>query len=341
MTTREDVARRAGVSPSTVSYALNGQRPISPATRERVEAAMRDLEYAPNAFAAGLAGARKGILALHYPADQHGLGTTQFEYVAAASERARHRGYHLLLWTNPSEDLAGLTALLNQGLVDGILLMEVMLNDPRIPVLQHARVPFATIGRPADSDGIIYVDDDFDSLAQQAIDHAADLGHRNVVYLTQPREIIESGHGPLARTGRAIATAATHRGITLTPLHAPGTVRAGHDALTQLQQITPRPSAIISFNEMATSGLLHAAAVANLAIPEQLTIIVLSMAPAAATMLTPPLTTVSPPSKTIAASAIDALTDLIEDKTIEMPQRLITPTLTIRASSARPAPPKP
>ncbi len=92
---------------------------------------------------------------------------------------------------------------------------------------------------------------------------------------------------------------------------------------------------------MATSGLLHAAAVANLAIPEQLTIIVLSMAPAAATMLTPPLTTVSPPSKTIAASAIDALTDLIEDKTIEMPQRLITPTLTIRASSARPAPPKP
>ncbi len=120
--------------------------------------------------------------------------------------------------------------------------MEVMLNDPRIPVLQHARVPFATIGRPADSDGIIYVDDDFDSLAQQAIDHAADLGHRNVVYLTQPREIIESGHGPLARTGRAIATAATHRGITLTPLHAPGTVRAGHDALTQLQQLRHAPA---------------------------------------------------------------------------------------------------
>ncbi|HET9648164.1 MAG TPA: substrate-binding domain-containing protein [Microlunatus sp.] len=64
--------------------------------------------------------------------------------------------------------------------------------------------------------------------------------------------------------------------------------------------MTPRPSAVISFNELALSGLLHAAAVINLAVPEQLTVIALSMAPAAAAMLSPPLTTVSPPSRTIA-----------------------------------------
>ena len=90
MATREDVARRAGVSPSTVSYVISGQRPISPTTRERVEARHARPRIHTDAFAAGLAG--KGIVALHYPADQPGLGTTQFDYVASASERARDRG---------------------------------------------------------------------------------------------------------------------------------------------------------------------------------------------------------------------------------------------------------
>lgn len=338
MATRDDVARRAGVSSSTVSYVISGKRPISSATRERVERAMGELNYTPNAFARGLAGARKGIIAVHFPSTPYGLDTTQFEYVAAASERARFRGYHLILWTNPLDDLEGLESLVSQGLVDGVILMEVHLVDRRIPVLQRSQVPFATIGRPEHCDGIIYVDDDFESLVRQAIDHVADLGHHDVVFLTQPHEAVEQGHGPLTRTEQAIGLPAARRGINLTHLHAGNTVRAGHGAFGQLMGLHPRPTAVISFNERATSGLLHAAAMANVTIPDDLTIVGLSVAPDAAEMLTPPLTTVSPHSETIARKAVDALTDVIEDKAVEVPQLLITPTLTVRGSSAGPAP---
>src|SRR4051794_33783390 len=68
-----DVARRAGVSISTVSYALNGTRPVSAATRARIEAAMAELKYTPNLMARGLRGRRSKIIALVFPGQGRGI----------------------------------------------------------------------------------------------------------------------------------------------------------------------------------------------------------------------------------------------------------------------------
>jgi DNA-binding LacI/PurR family transcriptional regulator len=62
-----DVARHARVSPSTVSYALSGKRPISEETRQRVEASIRELGYRPHAGARALASSRSNVLALVIP----------------------------------------------------------------------------------------------------------------------------------------------------------------------------------------------------------------------------------------------------------------------------------
>ena len=77
MATMTDVARLAGVSVSTVSYALTGTRPISEATRDRVLAAMAELGYQPNAMARGLASRRSNILGLLLPLAGRGLGATE------------------------------------------------------------------------------------------------------------------------------------------------------------------------------------------------------------------------------------------------------------------------
>lgn len=337
MVTRKDVALRAGVSPSTVSYVISGERRISAETRARVERVMRELDYTPNAIARSLAGARKGIVALHFPASNRGLKTTEFEYLTAASQRARQQGYHTLLWSDPVDDVASLRELIGSHIVDGLVVLEVLTDDPRIPILRRAGIPFTLVGRPDEATGLVYVDDDFDSLAGQAIDHVADLGHRRVMHLAHTVEDLETGHGPSVRTLRALETAARRRRVQLTRCHAESAVRGGHEAFAQLRSLSPTPTAVIAFNELAVVGLLRAAATAGVSIPDDLTVVGLSLAEAAAEMLTPPVTTVSPSAHTLATMAMDALTELIAGRPPGSSHALVTPTLTIRGSSG-PAP---
>ena len=176
MATRDDVARLAGVSPSTVSYVISGRRSISDATKTRVLAAMRDLNYTPNAFAQGLAGARRGILALHFPTSVDGYSSTEFEYVTAAMERARARAITCCSGSNPMTDVMGMESLVAQKLVAGVLLMEVSVSDPRFDVLRRAKIPFASVGRPDDSDDVIYVDNDFAEAGRLAIEASGRIG---------------------------------------------------------------------------------------------------------------------------------------------------------------------
>jgi len=120
-----DVAKRAKVSLSTVSYALNGTRPISEETRQRVTNAMEELGYRPHPLARGLASKHSRILAILFPAIERGLGITELDFVASAANAASKNGYHLVVWSADTNDPAELSELTQQGLVDGVILMEV------------------------------------------------------------------------------------------------------------------------------------------------------------------------------------------------------------------------
>src|SRR5664279_1080795 len=121
MATMLEVAKRAGVALSTVSYALNGTRTISEDTRRRIFQAMDELGYQPHALARGLAGKRTRIIALLIPSSARGLGATALEIVTGAAEAARARGYHLVVWSTELNGIAELQLLINQGLVDGVV----------------------------------------------------------------------------------------------------------------------------------------------------------------------------------------------------------------------------
>jgi DNA-binding LacI/PurR family transcriptional regulator len=87
MTTIIDVAKRAGVAVSTVSYALSGTRPISEATRQRIQKAVDELGYHPNKLARGLVSKRTKIVSLMYPALSRNLDDVQLDFVAGAAGR--------------------------------------------------------------------------------------------------------------------------------------------------------------------------------------------------------------------------------------------------------------
>src|ERR1700690_4664954 len=108
MPTMLDVARLAGVALSTVSYTINGTRPISLETQQRIFTAMQELGYRPHALARGLASKRSRIIALLFPASERGLGITELEFVTSAADIARELGYNLILWPSELRDIGEL-----------------------------------------------------------------------------------------------------------------------------------------------------------------------------------------------------------------------------------------
>ncbi|PWJ47865.1 transcriptional regulator, LacI family [Quadrisphaera granulorum] len=333
MATRADVARLAGVSASTVSYALSGVRPISAETRERIESAMAELGYTPNAFARGLAGSRTGIIALHFPFTQRGLNASEFEYLHAASERARTSGSHLLLWMNPADDLAELRRLSSQGLVDGVILMEVQTEDARIAVLQETGVPFVLIGRTADTTGLSYVDSDFEEMGRLAVGHLADLGHRSILFLSQSEQLAKDGYGPIVRGQRGVEVECAARGLAVRVEHAAARIGAGRDVHERVRHDVPEVTAVVSMNEQALVGFIEAARDQGRAVPADLSVMSLGAGDSSAELVQPALTTVSPPAAEMGARAVDHLLKVVAGAGGEI-QELITAPLHVRASTA-------
>src|SRR5829696_5918438 len=161
MPTSRDVARVAGVSQSTVSYVMSGKRPISAAVRKRVEDAIEQLTYQPNAGARALAGQRTHVIALVVPFGPSADTSSLLPFIEVITSGVREHDYDLLLVT-ADEGPAALSRLEGRSLCDAIVLMEIEDRDARIGVAAALRVPVVLIGVPEDPQGLPCVDVDFE-----------------------------------------------------------------------------------------------------------------------------------------------------------------------------------
>ena len=190
-----EVAEAAGVSISTVSYALSGKRPISPATRERIERAVRELGYSPNAGARMLAGSRTHIFALTEPLRRDTHAPTHMSFVLATTVAARRNEYDILLLTEEDAS-AGMARVAASGLVDGILVLDVAPDDERVALARSIDTPTVFIGVPDDHEGLVCVDLDFDAAAVLAVDRVADAGHESIALIGQSQVSYEKSNFP-------------------------------------------------------------------------------------------------------------------------------------------------
>src|SRR5262245_34992173 len=131
----DDVARHAGVSPSTVSYVLSGKRSISEATRRRVRESIRQLGYRPHAGARALASNRSNVLALMIPL-RGGIHVPVVMQFAVSVVTAARRFDHDVLLLTQLEGEDGLRRVADSALVDAIIVMDVELHDARVPLLR-------------------------------------------------------------------------------------------------------------------------------------------------------------------------------------------------------------
>ncbi len=192
MATIGDVARLAGVSRSTVSSVLTGRKFVAPATRERVEDAIGRLNFTVNSGARALATSRTMNIGLVFSFRQSMYVPSATTYVVALAEEARLHGYRLTLVTG-SDSVSEIKRLLASKSVDGLVVMEVLEDDPRLPVLRDAAVPSVLIGMPEDSDGVDAVDLDYLAAGRLVMDQVHQARHRRVAFVTWPTYLHEMG----------------------------------------------------------------------------------------------------------------------------------------------------
>lgn len=313
MVTMQDVAARANVSLSTVSYALNGTRKISDETRARIEAAMTDLGYHRNAMARGLASRRSHVLALIFPATETGIGGTVSEFVTSAAAAAREAGYHLVLWPFAAHEATEIRDLTQQGMADGVLLMEVRLDDPRVEVLHEAGVPYTMIGRTRELEGRPYVDIDFAATTEAAVEHLVSLGHRRIAFINHSAESAAAGYGPTLRADEGFAAAMEHRGLAGRSLLCDETAEAGRAAVGELLEQDPSLTAFVTMNEIATFGVMSGLQARGLSVPGDVSVLGIVSSPGVGAMSTPPLTTMHAPGAELGRLGVQSLVARIDD----------------------------
>lgn len=335
MPTMSDVAKRANVALSTVSYAINGTRPISDETRKRIFAAMEELGYRPNALARGLASKRSRILALLFSAPERGLGITELEFVTSAADAARENDYHLVLWSSEIHDPNELRELIQEGLVDGVVAMEVHLNDERINLLREINFPFSMIGRCEDTSGIGYVDIDFQQTLQEAVGHLAGFGHSRIAFINHSQMEYDAKYGPAVRAQARFeeaARAANVRGYSRFCKAAP---LAGYEAMISLLAEDPQITGLISMNERVIPGIMQAIAEKEWAVPDDFSLVSIISSARSAEMVMPALTTLEPQSAQMGRLGVELLIQQLEGKVEEVTQILLPCKLVVRGSTGR------
>ncbi|MCW2873676.1 LacI family DNA-binding transcriptional regulator [Actinacidiphila oryziradicis] len=278
MTTIKDVAERAGVAPSTVSYVLSGSRKISDDTRRSVQQAIDELGYHPRASARALRGTRTNVLALALPRATGGYRAVDGRFTIDISDAARSHGYDVLLMTD-QEGVPGLRRIARSGQADGAVLMAVEMEDPRIDVMRELDFPTALLGRSADDDALPWTDLDWEAAAALSIHELAAAGHRDIAYLATTEHEIQARRGYALRGVAGARRAAPETGTEVRVHQSTGDMarlaRRVHALLTGEHP----PTALVVQHVAALPHILAAIAAAGLRVPEDLSVMAVGNLP--------------------------------------------------------------
>jgi len=325
MTTVHDVAALCGVSIATVSRTLRAPHRVSEATRERVLAAVRELDYRPNRAAINLRSGRTGAIALMVPdiANPYFAALTK-----GAQAAARSRGYGLVV-VDTAEDVAvereEMASLRSE--IDGMILVSSRLDDTELAeVATSARC--VLINRVLPDVPSVTLDEL--GAARAAIDHLAGLGHRRVAYVGGPERSWSE-----QRRWRALQDAAARARVHIRRVggETPD-ARGGRAAASRAR--AQGVSAVIAYNDQVALGLLAGWAEQGVRAPGDVSLLGFDDT-FVAEMSAPPLTSVGADLAACGEVAVTALLALIDG---QAPEAVSIPmTLAVRASTAAPKEP--
>jgi LacI family transcriptional regulator len=269
----KQLSARLGLSPTTVSRALNGYTDVSEPTRRRVSQLAHELGYHPNLAARRLALGRTDSIGIVYsPADEF-LGNPSFrEMLEGLAHTLEQFGCDLLLAAAPRQNELGVYDRMVRGRrVDGLIVAHTLRSDPRIDYLSSAGFPFVAYGRTADPEGYPWFDFDNEVGSALAVQKLTALGHRRIAYMHVPLTYnfaYQRHAGYLAAMAEA--------GLAVEPgMVVGGSLdrRGGYAAGQQLLALSPRPTAVIVDNNVGSVGLIRALLDSRVAIGKDISVV--------------------------------------------------------------------
>ncbi|MBN9386814.1 MAG: LacI family DNA-binding transcriptional regulator [Chloroflexi bacterium] len=191
MATIFDIAKKAGVSITTVSRALNGYSDVNENTRQMIVQIAEDLNYYPNAAARSLQGKKTNTIAFAPLLNDHQEAEPFFKEFTGVLALAsfRHDLSLLVTLVGKNRNLEEIyRELAGTGRVDGIILADIKPQDERIPLLQSLKMPFVAFGRSLDYERLNYpfVDVDGKAGVAKVVAYLHETGHRRIAYLAEP-----------------------------------------------------------------------------------------------------------------------------------------------------------
>lgn len=330
MRTIYDVARRAEVSPSTVSRVLNGKQSVDAELAERVRRAARELDYRPNAVARNLRRSRTNLWAVIISDISNPFFTALVRGVEDVARGAEHSVVLCNSDEDPDKEASYVAAVLAEQMA-GVIISPTN-RTANVKQLLAARAPVVTIDRQvagADVDTVLV---DNEHGARLATEHLIAEGYRRIACITGPKRV--STATQRLRGYRAALRAAGRPADDALVRHADFREHGGLDAMRDLLRGDEKPDAVFVTNNLMTVGALECLAEGGVRIPDEVAVIGFDDVPWA-TFIRPPLSTITQPTYELGRSAATLLLDRIAAP--ERPTSLLTlPTeLHIRDSSRR------
>jgi LacI family transcriptional regulator len=327
--TLEDIARLSGVSRSTVSRVINADVNVKNETRNKVQQVLNNYSFQPNLAARGLATGRTNVIGVVIPASVGVIFTDPYfpQLLQGVSVVCNTRDYSVMLWlAEPDYEQRMITRILHNGLVDGVIVVSIPMNDSIIQSLIESKMPFILIGRHP-TEKVNFLDVDNMQAGRKATMHLVRLGYKRIATITGLQNQV-AGYDRYQGYLKALQDS-YHQVRPELVAEGDFTEEGGYNAMNRLLKY--KPDAVFVASDMMAYGAMRALREANLRIPEDVAVVGFDDNPASSKTI-PPLTTVRQPISQMGSKAADFLINIIETGAQSTQKVILDTELVVRES---------
>jgi DNA-binding LacI/PurR family transcriptional regulator len=331
-----DIAQRAGVSKGSVSYALNGNPGVSEPTRKRILAVAAEAGWQPSRAARALSASRSGACGMALARPARTLAYEPFFSKLISGIEAELSAHQVALMLQIVEDLDAETEALRrwwaERRVDGVLLVDLRVDDPRVPEVEKLELPAVIVGGPGATGSLPYYPGNDTAGIRQIVDHLVSMGHRHI-----DRVAGSSAFACTEVRTRVFVDALAQGGARGRVLPSDWTSAAGASATHQLLGAHPRPTAIVYDNDIMAVAGLGVAQELGISVPGELSVVSFDDS-ILCEVVRPSLTACARDVEAYGGLAARALLAMIEGDNVAMPPAEDEPTSIVHRASTGPAP---
>jgi DNA-binding LacI/PurR family transcriptional regulator len=313
--TISDIARRAGVSKGAVSYALNGRPGVSDETRERILSIARELGWYPSRAARALSAARADAcgLVLARPAKTLAVEPFFMDFIAGVEGELSARSIALMiqLVDDVRDEIAVYRRWWAERRVDGVLMLDLRVDDPRVDALLELALPAVVIGGPLENRALPAVWHDPAPAVIDTIQYLVALGHRRIAHVAGVDEFVHT-----VQRMEAFRHATSELGVVGEVVTTDYMAESGARATRKLLSSVEPPTAILFDSDFLAVTGLGVAQQMGFAVPNDVSIVgwddsLISQ------LVHPPLTAIRRDIEAYGAVAARHLLDVIDDRSVE------------------------